>query len=224
MTANISIPIITVDGPSGAGKGTLGRRLATELGWHFLDSGALYRVLAYAAIQQNLDFSSAEQLSNAALQLDVQFLDRSIIWAGQDVTRAIREVSCSEAASKVSAVPEVRTALLDRQRAFQQAPGLVADGRDMGTVVFPDAPLKIFLDASCEERARRRFQQLQERGVDVSLSGLLRDLEERDRRDRQRPVAPLKPAGDALLFDTTSTDADQVYAEVLALVQERRLV
>ncbi len=212
------ISVITIDGPSGSGKGTISQLLAKKLGWHFLDSGALYRILALAALKQHIDLLDAEVLEQLALNLDLQFTNGKIILMGQDVTDEIRSEPCSVAASKVAALPKVRKALLKRQRDFRQAPGLVADGRDMGTVVFPDAKLKIFLTASQEQRALRRYRQLQEQGINVSLSDVSDDLSQRDKRDQERTIAPLKPAKDAIIIDTTKLSIDEVLNKVMELL------
>jgi cytidylate kinase len=212
------IPVITIDGPSGSGKGTIGQLLAKKLGWHFLDSGALYRILALAALKQHIDLTDIKALEQLALNLDVQFANGKIILMGQDVTKEIRSEECSIAASKIAAEPKVRAALLIRQRAFRQAPGLVADGRDMGTVVFKDAKLKIFLTASQEQRALRRFQQLQEQGINVSLAAVSADLGQRDKRDQERIISPLKPAKDAIIIDTTLLSIDEVLNKVMELL------
>lgn len=218
-------PVITVDGPSGAGKGTLCMLLANKLGWNILDSGAIYRVLALSAIKNAIDLNNETALAEAAANLDVKFVAKgklvSVILQGEDVSSALRHEKTGMVASKVAAYPCVREALLQRQKAFATAPGLVADGRDMGTVVFTDAPVKIFLDASAEERANRRFIQLQQAGVNVSLSNLLQEIEQRDYQDRNRPVAPLKPAEDALVLDSTSLSIEQVMEQVLAYVEQK---
>lgn len=204
------MPVITVDGPSGSGKGTVCRLLADKLGWDVLDSGAIYRVLSLAALHHQIALDNEEGLVPLAANLDVQFLVDSqtnagkVILEGEDVTTTIRNEEVGAAASKVAALPRVREALLRRQRAFRTENGLIADGRDMGTVVFQDAPLKIYLTASAEERARRRFVELNERGHDVTLSGLLQDIQARDERDMNRAVAPLVPAEDAIEIDTAS--------------------
>ncbi len=223
------VPVITIDGPSGSGKGTVAALLAGELGWNFLDSGALYRLLAFAARNHGVDLTNEEALKVLAEHLDVQFgaardgHGMIIILEGEEVTESIRNEQVGAGASQVAALPVVRTALLQRQKAFREAPGLVADGRDMGTVVFPDAPLKIFLTASAEERARRRFLQLKARGDDVNLTSLLEEIRERDERDTQRAVAPLKPADDAVQLDSTTLSIEEVLQKILSEVAERDL-
>jgi len=220
-----SIPVITIDGPSGAGKGTLSKALAEQLSWHLLDSGAIYRVLALAALHHQVDITQEEALVPLAAHLDVKFVveqHRSqVILEGEEVTAAIRTQEVSNTASKVAAFPRVREALLRRQRNFRELPGLIADGRDMGTVVFPDAPVKIFLDASAEERAERRRQQLQQAGVDVNFERLLAETVERDDRDRNRTVAPLVPADDALVIDSTGIDIEKVTAMAVEYIQKK---
>ncbi len=217
-------PVITVDGPSGAGKGTLCQALAEALGWRLLDSGAIYRVLALAALHHQVDIASEEALVPLAANLDVCFVSQNgelrVILEGEDVSNEIRNETVGNTASQAAAFPRVREALLRRQRAFREMPGLIADGRDMGTVVFPDAPVKIFLDASAEERARRRMLQLQEKGFSVNFERLLAEIQERDDRDRNRPVAPLVPAAGALLLDSTSMSIDEVIKRALAYAQE----
>ncbi|WP_455817928.1 (d)CMP kinase [Pseudomonas cerasi] len=207
-------PVITIDGPSGAGKGTLCKAMAEALQWHLLDSGAIYRVLALAALHHQVDIASEEALVPIAAHLDVRFVSNNgemeVILEGEDVTSEIRTQDVSNTASKVAAFPRVREALLRRQRAFRDSPGLIADGRDMGTVVFPDAPVKIFLDASSEERANRRMLQLQEKGFSVNFERLLSEIKERDERDRNRAIAPLVPADDALVLDSTTMSIEQV--------------
>ena len=213
-------PVITVDGPGGAGKGTLCQLLAEKLEWHLLDSGAIYRVLALAALHHNVALDDEAGLMPLAAHLDVQFpvLDGQVktILEGEDVSRSIRTEKMGDTASKVAAFPRVREALLRRQRAFRATPGLIADGRDMGTVVFPDAQVKIFLDASAEERANRRLLQLQEKGFDVSFDRLLSEIQARDERDRNRAVAPLKAAADALVIDSTHLSIAEVLDKVLS--------
>ena len=207
-------PVITIDGPSGAGKGTVCQQLAARLGWPLLDSGAIYRVLALAALHHDVALDDEAALVTVALHLDVQFVSTAdgvkVILEGEEVSMALRTEQTGNAASKVAALPGVREALLRRQRAFRSEPGLIADGRDMGTVVFPDAQAKIFLDASAEERAQRRLKQLQGKGFDVNFDRLLNEIRERDDRDRNRPVAPLRPAEDALVVDSTSMTIDEV--------------
>ncbi|MCQ8876818.1 (d)CMP kinase [Pseudoalteromonas shioyasakiensis] len=218
------MPVITVDGPSGSGKGTVCRLLADKLGWDVLDSGAIYRVLSLAALHHQIALDNEEALVPLAANLDVQFLVDSqtnagkVILEGEDVSTTIRNEEVGAAASKVAALPRVREALLRRQRAFRTENGLIADGRDMGTVVFPDAPLKIYLTASAQERARRRFVELNERGLDVTLGGLLEDIQARDERDMNRKVAPLVPAEDAIELDTSELNAQQVFDKVMTLL------
>ncbi|CDG21858.1 Cytidylate kinase [Xenorhabdus poinarii G6] len=213
-------PVITVDGPSGAGKGTLCQALAEALDWQLLDSGAIYRVLALAAIHHQVDIRSEDALVPLAANLDVRFVPAQgqllVILEGEDVSNEIRTETVGNTASQTATFPRVREALLRRQRAFRIAPGLIADGRDMGTVVFPDAPVKIFLDASAEERARRRMLQLQEKGFSVNFGRLLSEIQERDFRDRHRAVAPLVPAQDALILDSTSMSIEEVIDKALA--------
>ncbi|NQD91837.1 (d)CMP kinase [Pseudomonas sp. CrR25] len=227
MTAQA--PVIAIDGPSGSGKGTVAGLLAKQLGWSLLDSGALYRLLAFAARNHGVDLTNEEAMKVLAAHLDVQFVAGSggqgqrIILEGEEVTDAIRNEQVGAGASQVAALPAVREALLQRQRAFQEMPGLVADGRDMGTVVFPDAPLKIFLTASAEERARRRYLQLKAKGDDVNLASLLDEIRARDERDIQRAVAPLKPAADAIQLDSTELSIEQVLERILSEVANRDL-
>lgn len=217
---NASLPVITIDGPSGSGKGTVAGLLAKRLGWRLLDSGALYRLLAFAARNHGVDLTNEEALKVLAAHLDVQFSAKTgggqrIILEGEDVTDVIRSEQVGAGASQVAALPAVREALLQRQRAFLEAPGLVADGRDMGTVVFPQAQLKIFLTASAEERARRRYLQLKGKGMEADQASLLQEIQERDERDSQRSVAPLKPASDAIVLDSTSLSIDEVQEKIL---------
>nr|WP_197975707.1 MULTISPECIES: (d)CMP kinase [unclassified Pseudomonas] len=220
-------PVITIDGPSGSGKGTIAGILAKRLGWKLLDSGALYRLLAYAARNHGVDLSNEASLMVMAAHLDVQFIaaadgqPQRIVLEGDDVTRDIRNEQVGAGASQVAALPAVRDALLQRQRAFQESPGLVADGRDMGTVVFPEAALKVFLTASAEERARRRYLQLKAAGNDVSLSSLLDEIRARDERDTQRAVAPLKPAADAIQLDSTELSIEQVLERIMSEIALR---
>ncbi|NIG62909.1 MAG: (d)CMP kinase [Serratia symbiotica] len=222
MTA--TAPVITVDGPSGAGKGTLCKAIAESLGWHLLDSGAIYRVLAMAALHHQVDITSEEALVPLAAHLDVCFVAQDgkllVVLEGEDVSNQIRTGTVGNTASLAAKLPRVREALLRRQRAFCEEPGLVADGRDMGTVVFPDAPVKIFLDATAEERAQRRRLQLQERGFNVNLKWLLAEIRERDDRDRNRSIAPLVPASDAFVLDSTSLSIWEVIQQALTYVQQ----
>ncbi len=211
-------PVIAIDGPSGSGKGTIASRVAEALGFSLLDSGALYRVLGVACHQHNIDLADAAAVAKLARRLDIQFGlsgEGSVCLDGEDVSLVIRTDLGSDMASKVGAIEAAREALFARQLDFRKAPGLVADGRDMGTTVFPDATLKIFLTASAEERAQRRYKQLIGKGIDAILPALLRDLKERDRRDSERAVSPLKPAEDAIVIDTTDLTIDQVVKQVL---------
>jgi cytidylate kinase len=223
-------PVIAIDGPSGSGKGTVCSRLARQLGWHLLDSGALYRLLALAAGRHGIGLDNETALETLAANLDVQFVaaqeglhGQRILLEGEEVGDELRTEQAGAGASQVAALPGVRTALLQRQRDFRVAPGLVADGRDMGTVVFTDAPLKIFLTASAEERARRRYLQLKDKVAGVNLSSLLEEIRARDERDTQRTVAPLKPASDAILLDSTELSIEQVLERILAEVAARDL-
>lgn len=223
-----TVPIITVDGPSGAGKGTLSLKLAERLNWHFLDSGAIYRVLAIAALHHDLPLDDGIALAPLAAGLDVTFETLNsmptIVLEGEDVTQDIRNEEVGAAASKVAAIPLVREALLRRQRNFAQHPGLVADGRDMGTVVFPHAELKFFLTASAEVRAERRYNELKDKGYDVKLSRLLAEIRARDERDINRSSAPLRPADDALVIDSSHMNASQVYEFAMKNVLSKRLI
>jgi cytidylate kinase len=220
-----SVPVIAIDGPSGSGKGTISRRVAEALGFHLLDSGALYRLVALAAEDDCVSLQNAEKVAAIAGLLDVRFDSdengEERVWLrGDDVTNRLRTEQTGAGASTVAQIPAVREALFERQRAFRKAPGLVADGRDMGTQVFPDAALKVYLTASAEERARRRHKQLKQKGLDVSLAALSRDIENRDRRDSERTVAPLRPATDARLLDTTGQTIEDVTQQVLDWVAE----
>jgi len=208
--------ILTIDGPSGSGKGTIAARVAARLGWHLLDSGALYRLVGLAAVRHGTGFEDVEALASLARALEARFAAGRIFLEEADVTDEIRTESAGNAASKVAAVPDVRDALLGWQREYARLPGLVADGRDMGTVVFPAAAVKIFLTASAEERARRRHNQLMEKGFSASLASLVEEIRERDERDANRAVAPLRPAPDAVVIDSTALSIDDVLTEVFA--------
>ena len=217
--------IITVDGPSGAGKGTLCYALAEKLGYALLDSGAIYRVTALAALQRKTDLTNESELAELARHLDIQFIPQNgevnILLAGMNVSHLIRTQEVADAASKVAVFPEVRSALLQLQQDFAKNDGLIADGRDMGTVVFPNAQVKLFLDASAEERAKRRYKQLQYKGINGNFEQILAEIKERDFRDRNREVAPLKPAYDALLLDSTTLSIGEVIDQALAYIQEK---
>jgi len=219
------VPVLTIDGPSGSGKGTIAQALARRLGWHRLDSGALYRSVGLAAGRRGVALDDSEQLAamTARLQLEFSAVEDAevVLLDGQDISAAIRSEGAGRAASEVAALAPVRLALLQRQRAFAVEPGLVADGRDMGTVVFPDAVLKVFLTASAEERALRRHKQLKEKGIDVSLRDLSRGIADRDQRDASRSVAPLRPAGDARVLDSTELSPADVVRQVLEWLQAK---
>jgi len=217
--------VVTIDGPSGTGKGTISAIVAGKLGWNMLDSGALYRLTALAAINHAIDFNDKNKIAGIAETLDVAFVPDTnnqirIVLEGQDVTNDIRTETAGNNASIIAAIPEVRQALVNRQHAFLHSPGLVADGRDMGTVIFPNAPLKIFLTASAEERASRRLKQLKEKGINVNIDSLSREISERDERDSSRTVAPLKPADDAEILDTSDLTIDEVVESVFVLLQK----
>jgi CMP/dCMP kinase len=222
---NPNVPIVTIDGPSSSGKGTISRIVAARVGWHLLDSGALYRLVALGGIQRGLDPDDVEEHVAVARAMKVEFAaatsgEERVILDGKDVTRRIRTEEAGAGASRVATWPAVRAALLDRQRAFVQAPGLVADGRDMGTVIFPGAPLKVFLTATADERAQRRHKQLIGKGSAASLAALSREIAERDLRDTTRQVAPLKPAPDAHLLDSTGLSIEAVVERVISLGRE----
>lgn len=222
-----SIPVITVDGPSGSGKGSVCQRLSIELGWYLLDSGALYRLVALSAKSAGVDFEDALRLAKLAEKLDVLFVPgesgepTTVLLDGSDVSDELRLEETGKGASAVAVHSEVRDSLLSRQREFRKAPGLIADGRDMGTVIFTDAPLKVFLTASVEERANRRYKQLKSKGESVSLATLLEDLKARDLQDQNRPVSPLKPAADAVVIDSTTMSISSVFTEIVSLANNR---
>jgi len=219
---NSEIPVIAIDGPGGSGKGTITTRLARHLGWHFLDSGALYRLTALAALKKHADLENESKLGEIAANLQIRFETTTEGVASlldeEDVSKRMRLEDIGAVASKIASMPAVRTALASRQRQFRQLPGLVADGRDMGTVIFPDAKLKIFLTASAEIRAERRYKQLKDKGESVNLTRLFRDIKARDLRDQSRSIAPLRPAEDAVIIDSTNLDIDEVFEKVLSLI------
>ena len=219
MTADLP-PVIAVDGPAASGKGTVAAGVARALGFHYLDSGSLYRLVALKALRTGTPLTDALVLARLAAGLDVRFPDGTIVLEGQDVTEDIRGEEVSAAASRVAVHPMVRTALFERQRAFCRPPGLVADGRDMGTVVFPEARVKVFVTASPEERARRRYKQLIAKGISITMDGLLRDIRERDARDAGRAAAPLMPARDAVILDTTDLTIEAAIDRVLGLYRD----
>lgn len=225
MPRTTAVPVLTIDGPSGSGKGTISRRVAEQLGWHLLDSGALYRAVGYAAGMAGLDLSDVDAVTRCAQATRIGFRaapdggETRVIVNGHDASDELRTETCGAAASAIAAIPSVRKALVDKQLSFRKGKGLVADGRDMGTVIFPDAPYKVFLTASAAERAKRRYKQLKEKGLSVTLGSLLREIEARDARDASRSVAPLRPADDAVTIDTTGLDIETVVARVLALVK-----
>ena len=222
----IAAPVLAIDGPGGAGKGTVSRMLAATLGWHYLDSGALYRILALAAVRKGAELVDEPRVAALAHELDIRFgigTDESVWLDGEEVSGHIRSEQAGAMASVVAALPAVRQALLLRQRAFRQAPGLVADGRDMGTVVFIDAMQKVFLTASAQERADRRHKQLIAKGIDVNIGDLLSDINARDERDSSRAVAPLRPADDAVVIDTTSVSVPQVVNQILKLLADKNI-
>ncbi len=227
---SVAVPVLTIDGPSGSGKGTLAQLLARQLGWHLLDSGALYRIVGLAAVDAGVDLDDEPALADVAAHLHVEFAatrpgePAAVILEGKDVSDAVRSEQSGYYASRVAVFSAVRQALHQRQRDFARAPGLVADGRDMGTEVFTDAPLKVFLTASAEERARRRYNQLMNKGESVTLAALLEEIRARDRRDCERAVAPLRPAPDAVIIDSTSLGIDQVMQQVLDLMRKKQLI
>jgi cytidylate kinase len=220
-------PVLTIDGPSGSGKGTISRLVAEKLGWHLLDSGALYRAVGYAAAEEGIDLSDVDAVTRCAQTVKIRFRaspdhsETHILVNGHDATDELRTETAGAAASAIAVIPSVRQALVDMQLGFRKGPGLVADGRDMGTVIFPDAAHKVFLTASASERAKRRYKQLKDKGLSVTLAGLQREIEARDERDASRPVAPLKPAEGAVVIDTTGMPIDAVVNRVLALVKTK---
>jgi cytidylate kinase len=216
------IPVIAIDGPSASGKGTVAARVAQSLGFHYLDSGAIYRVTAYAAQRQGVALEDEAALAALAARMPLRFVGNEVMLAGESVGDVIRSEEAGRAASRIAALPALRQALLERQRAFRLSPGLVADGRDMGSVVFPDAALKIFLTATAAERAQRRYKQLIEKGFDANLAALLQDLEARDARDAARSAAPLQQTADAVLLDTTGLNIEQAVQQVLTWYAEAR--
>lgn len=214
--------VLTIDGPSGAGKGTVSRLVAGELGWNYLDSGAIYRALALEITEKDIEHGSIDDIVEAALAMDLHFEcgeDRAVWLNGQDITDLLSLESTGNVASKIAVIPQVRAALLQKQHNFLQSPGLVADGRDMGTIVFPEAKYKVFLTASAEERAQRRYKQLKLKGIDANLSRITADIQERDQRDSERQFAPLVPAADAVYIDSSTLSISDVVAEVLSLIR-----
>lgn len=217
MNSSSSIPVIAIDGPSASGKGTVAQLVARRLGYHYLDSGALYRIVALAALQQGISWQDAVVLARLAQNLDIRFEQDKIYLDGIDVSQAVRTEEIGRGASEVAVHPTVRTALTDLQYSFRKPPGLVADGRDMATVIFPDAATKIFLTASAEIRAERRYKQLMEKGIDANLSEILQDLQQRDARDQQRLAAPLQKSAEAVLLNTSRLNVEEAVEAVLAM-------
>lgn len=220
----MSIPVLTIDGPSGAGKGTVSRAIAKRLGWHYLDSGAIYRALAEAGLRRNVDLDDVPGIVKVAGEMALEFQcddELSVILNGENITARIASEQCGDAASRIAAYPDVRRVLLEKQRAFRRPPGLVADGRDMGTVVFPGAEFKIFLTASAAARAERRHKQLIEKGIDARLRKIVEEMEERDRRDKERSTAPLRKADDALLIDSSEMTVKEVIARGLDFIRHQ---
>ena len=218
----MSFPVLTIDGPSGAGKGTVSRAVAKKLGWNYLDSGSIYRALAIAVLEEGLKLDDVAAISELADKMRLEFEcgdDLTVFLDGRDITGQLGLEETGNTASIVAAYPEVRAVLLQKQKDFKQSPGLVADGRDMGTVVFPDAEFKVYLTASAEERARRRYKQLIEKGIDANIDKITREIQERDQRDQQRKTAPLKKADDALLIDSSELTIEQVIDKVMNLVR-----
>ena len=225
-----AVPVLTIDGPSGSGKGSLAQMIAQHLGWHLLDSGALYRIVGLVAVEKGVDLVDEPALAHVAQHLAIEFRagavgePAAVLLDGRDISSDVRSENSGHLASRVAVFPAVREALLQRQRDFARKPGLVADGRDMGTHVFTDAPLKLFLTASAEQRAQRRYKQLINKGESVTLAALLEDIRQRDKRDSERAVAPLKPALDAVVIDSTALDIAQVFQRALQLLSERELI
>lgn len=220
----MTVPVIAIDGPSGVGKGTLAQYLTCKTHFHLLDSGAIYRALAYGAVHNQINLDDVDALTKLAEALPIEFQATSIIYDGVDVTAKVRTEEVAAVASKVASIPEVRTALLNRQKAFAQTPGLVADGRDMGTVVFPNAPVKLFLTASAQVRAERRVKQLKNQGIDANIVQITRDIEERDERDANRTTAPLKPADDAIVIDTSNLDIQAVCDQAISILWDKGIM
>jgi len=219
------VPVLTIDGPSGSGKGTISRAVAQRLGWHYLDSGAIYRAVGQAAAWEGVDLSDPEDVAACAARTEIRFIsdgegEPHVVVNGKDATRALHTEAAGALASAIAAYPAVRVALVDLQLRFRQKPGLVADGRDMGTIIFPDAAHKVFLTASASERAKRRYKQLKDKGVSVNLDSLLHEITARDERDAGRAVAPLKPAADAVILDSTAMPITEVIERVLAVLPE----
>lgn len=217
-------PVITIDGPSGVGKGTLAQYLVCETGFHLLDSGAIYRALAYGAVKNEIALDDIPGLVALSTHLPVEFKATSILYDGVDVTSKVRNEETAAVASTVAVIPEVRAALLQRQKDFANLPGLVADGRDMGTVVFPGSPVKLYLTASAEIRAERRVKQLKNQGIDANIAQITQDIKERDERDTGRKTAPLKPADDAIIIDTSNLDIQEVCQKAESLLWEKGLM
>jgi len=220
----LTTPVITIDGPSGVGKGTISQYLTCKTGFHLLDSGAIYRALAFGAVKNQLALDDIAGLSKLAESLPVEFKATSILYEGEDVTSKVRTEEVAGVASQVAVIPEVRAALLQRQKGFSQAPGLIADGRDMGSVVFPNAEVKLFLTASAEVRAERRVKQLKNQGVDANIAQITQDIKERDERDLNRSASPLKPAADAIIIDTSDLDVNQVCQQAERLLWDKGIL
>jgi len=221
---NQKIPVVTIDGPSGVGKGTLAQFLTSKTQFHFLDSGAIYRALAFGALKNALALDDVVGLAALAESLPVTFVDAKILYDGEDITAQVRTEEVAGVASTIAVIPEVRSALMARQKAFATTPGLIADGRDMGTVVFPNADIKLYLTASAEIRAERRVKQLKTQGVSANIDQITQDIKERDERDLNRKTAPLKPADDAIVIDTSNLDIDKVCQKAVSLLLEKALI